>query len=523
MAIHGYKGGVISATPPTTSVSGASGVWTVDDALQAGANWPVAPALSTNSVRTRASASAYMTRTPSVAGNQKTWTWSGWVKRGALSGNGTLFYAGPYTSSAYASFRIRFQSDALAVWNYSSGYNLQAVSTSVYRDPSAWYHIVVAVDTTSATSTITGSSTDRVRLYVNGVQLNSFSATTVPAQNLDTQINTTNAHLIANDGDNYYFDGYLTEINFIDGQALTPNYFGATDYATGVWQPATYRGTYGTNGFYLPMNVGQDGIPVDYLVVAGGGGGGNSGGGGGAGGMVTGTAILTASTVYTITVGSGGTGGQQNYLSGSQGSNSQLGSLTASVGGGYGGGDGLNGGNGGSGGGGGEQQSTNVTTGGSPTSGQGNSGGGHTSSSTDYSAGGGGGAGASGGNNSGNTSGNGGVGVASSITGSSVYYAGGGGGGGARTSQGGVAGTGGNGGGGNGSATGVGSAGTANLGGGGGGGGTGNYNGGNGGSGVVILRMLTSEYSGVTTGSPTVTTDGSYTVVKYTSSGSYTA
>jgi hypothetical protein len=261
-------------------------------------------------------------------------------------------------------------------------------------------------------------------------------------------------------------------------------------------------------------------ISATYLVVAGGGGGGQGySGGAGAGGLLTGTASLTPGSVYTVTVGGGGTGGSS--VNGGNGSNSVLSgsgiTTVTSIGGGGGSGGNQNGASGGSGGGGGGPNGTP----GSGTAGQGNSGG--TISGT-QNAPGGGGAGAAGGNSSGTTSGNGGVGIASSITGSSVYYAGGGGGGGYQP-FGNPAGTGGNGGGGdggypNGSA---GSAGGTNTGGGGGGGsGNGGY-GGVGGSGVVILSVPTSSYSGTTTGSPTVTTSGGNTIIKFTASGSYTA
>jgi hypothetical protein len=258
--------------------------------------------------------------------------------------------------------------------------------------------------------------------------------------------------------------------------------------------------------------------PASYLIVAGGGGGGNNGGGGGAGGFVTGTTSLVPNTVYTVTVGAAGAinVGVGTYKSGGDGGSSSIsGSLTTAVGGGGGGGaDGNRGGgvgnNGGSGGGGGWGLTANAS-GGSGTSGQGNNGG--ASSSTNLGAGGGGGAGALGGTGSGAVSGNGGIGISSSITGTATYYAGGGGGG-----TGGA--TGGTGGGGNGGSPG--SAGTVNTGGGGGGGG-GSQNGGTGGSGVVIISVPTVNYTGTVTGSPTVTTDGSNKVIKFTTSGSYTA
>jgi hypothetical protein len=511
MPIHGFPGGVISSTAVTPSVSSASGVWTLDEQLQAGANWPVAPALLTNSVRLRASASAYMSRTPTTATNRKTWTWSGWVKRGAL-GVGFLFSA----NSTSPFFDFFFNSgDQLRAFNYNgSGYDFDLTTNAVFRDPAAWYHIVLAVDTTQATNT------NRVKLYVNNVQ-QTFTGSSYPNQNVNTAMNSAVVHNIGREAQTAgnYFDGYITDLNLIDGQALTPNYFGATDGATGVWEPATYRGTYGTNGFYLPMNITQNIFSMDYLIVAGGGGGADYvGGGGGAGGLLTGSSTVIQGTTYAVTVGAGGL-----YVNGS---NSTAFSLT-SIGGGAGG----TGGNGsspaptsgGSGGGGGSTSATS-NTGGAGTAGQGFAGGTGNAAGGNYPAAGGGGASAVGQSRTSNgdsTGGNGGAGTASSITGSSVTYAGGGGG----AIVTGTVGSGGAGGGGAGGKFGVsnGVAGTINTGGGSGGGGGNGFTAFAGGSGVVIMRILTSEYSGVTTGSPTVTTDGSYTVVKFTSSGSYTA
>jgi len=272
---------------------------------------------------------------------------------------------------------------------------------------------------------------------------------------------------------------------------------------------------------WLPYSGFQDAIPVSttytasYLAVAGGGGG--VSGGGGAGGYRTSTASLNAGTTYTITVGGGGSAGSNG--SDSVISGSGLSTIT-SVGGGAGTSAGNNGASGGSGGGG-AASGSGTTTGGSGTSGQGNAGGGNVGfTSGPYPSGGGGGAGATGANavNS-TTSGAGGNGTASSITGSSVTYAGGGGG--ATYIVGNPSGAGGSGGGGAGNGVGTGTAGTANTGGGGGG----SYSagtGGAGGSGVVILSVPTSRYSGTTTGSPSVTTSGSNTILTYNSSGSYT-
>ena len=387
------------------------------------------------------------------------------------------------------------------------------------RDPSAWYHIVLVIDTTQATAA------DRIKLYVNNELLTTSAGTgTFPNQNADTQVNaTTGLHAIGRrqGAADRYYDAYLTEIQHIDGQALTASDFGETNENTGVWQPIEYTGTYGTNGFYLPMNQGIQGYNIEYLVVAGGGGGGWRGGGG-AGGYRTDPAFFIENgSTYTVTVGNGGTASSANDgIQGATGGNSVFGSIT-SLGGGGGGGSNSVGLVGGSGGGGGiNNGQTTVYAGGAGTASQGTAGGDSFQPTGANSNGGGGGGATSVGSNapSAAVGGNGGSGTASSITGSSVTYAGGGGGG-ANT----TAGSGGSGGGGAGS-NGAANAtpGTANTGGGGGGGAPGR-NAGIGGSGVVILRIATSSYTGTVTGSPTVTTDGSDTVVKFTASGSYTA
>jgi len=259
---------------------------------------------------------------------------------------------------------------------------------------------------------------------------------------------------------------------------------------------------------------------VEYLVVAGGGGSSFFlSGGGGAGGYRTATGFtLTPSTSYTVTVGAGGAAGADS-AAGSNGEDSVFSTIT-STGGGRGGvhpsDAGVSGGSGSGG-------ALRFGAGGSGTAGQGNDGGTGGKESGNESSGGGGGAGAVGGDGHATLSigGDGGVGLSSSITGSAVYYAGGGGG---CAVTGGTVGSGGNGGGGDGGLNGQASNGTVNTGGGaGGGGGSGSGAGASGGSGVVILRIPTANYSGTTSGSPTVTTDGDYTVVKFTGSGTYTA
>jgi hypothetical protein len=286
-----------------------------------------------------------------------------------------------------------------------------------------------------------------------------------------------------------------------------------------------------TNAWNILVGALSTSTLASYLVVAGGASGGSNDtnmgtGGGGAGGLLTGTSTLVFGTTYTVTVGAGGAV-QSGNGNGNTGSNSSALSVTASGGGG---GSGVGSGAGvagGSGGGGSGSFAAGTTAGGAGTSGQGNNGGAGQNSTVDAEAqvgAGGGGSSSVGVSPTGTSGGNGGAGTANSITGSSVTYAGGGGGG-KRTA--GTAGTGGTGGGGNGGAAANGSAGTANTGGGGGGAGTGGggtvRTGGAGGSGVVILSIPTADYSGTTTGSPTVTTSGSNTILTFTSSGSYTA
>ena len=167
------------------------------------------------------------------------WTWSGWVKRGAL-GTATLFGAGSGTTYS----QLSFSADSLFLQNnISTVVGVQISTPAVYRDPSAWYHIVVSVDTTQAVSS------NGVKIYVNGV-LQTLTYTTY-TQNADFSFNNTVVQEIGRVVGVQYFDGYLTEVNFIDGQALTPSSFGQIETTTGVWSPKQYVGSYGTNGFYL--------------------------------------------------------------------------------------------------------------------------------------------------------------------------------------------------------------------------------------------------------------------------------
>jgi hypothetical protein len=272
-----------------------------------------------------------------------------------------------------------------------------------------------------------------------------------------------------------------------------------------------YEG-YSNNSWIVFQTVPQGNYTGAYVVVAGGGGGSRGtpnaypGAGGGAGGYLASSFTLVPGTTYSCVIGSGGAGGTAGSSQGTQGSPTSITGLISTVGGG--GADSQPGGSGAGG----------LSVGGAGTSGQGNNGG----SGAQYSGGGGGGATGVGGNGGASTGGNGGAGALTTITGSNVYLAGGGGG---AAGYDGTPGAGGLGGGGAGSVNGTGASGAVNTGGGAGGGGNdaGAGGGGNGGSGVIYISVPTVNYTGTTTGSPTVTTSGSNTVIKFIASGSYTA
>ena len=194
--------------------------------------------------------SAYLSRTPATAGNRKTWTWSGWVKRGNLGSNQGIFTA--RDNSANDFFYIAFSSgDSISINDVDSSSDITLLNTeAVFRDPSSWYHIVVVIDTTQA------SSTERIKLWVNGQRFTSFTGNILPPLNFDGLVNSSSVlHRIGHFQDtSRYLDGYMAEINFIDGQALDPTSFG--EFKSGVWVAKRYTGTYGTNGFYLPFENG---------------------------------------------------------------------------------------------------------------------------------------------------------------------------------------------------------------------------------------------------------------------------
>jgi hypothetical protein len=193
------------------------------------------------SLRFNSGDSANLSRTPSSSSNRNTYTYSGWVKRSQLGT--TSHYLFSAQDGANVDF-LGFDEDRISWYNsYSGGVN----SADKFRDASAWYHVVFSVDSTQSTAA------DRVKIYVNNRQITSFYSNLYPSQNRDFAINHTVAQYIGHYGGSYSSNFYLTEVHFIDGQALAPTDFGEYD-TNNVWQPKAYAGTYGTNGFHLDFS-----------------------------------------------------------------------------------------------------------------------------------------------------------------------------------------------------------------------------------------------------------------------------
>ena len=250
------NGGVIGKiNTPTTLV--ASGVWSIQDQFEAqsSSTWPLAfpQTTFTNSCRFNDGSSDNLSRTPSGAGSLTTWTFSTWVKRSSLTTSGQIFSAAPSTDDQF----YFINDGTLRFYNGNAG-NGTFRTNQLFRDGSAYYHLLLVWDTTNSTAA------DRAILYVNGSRITSFQEQNNPSSSASSKINNTNVHRIgavaSSSGEP--FDGYLAETIFVDGQALTPSSFGATNPVTNIWEPIAYTGTYGTNGFKLnysdSSNLGDD-------------------------------------------------------------------------------------------------------------------------------------------------------------------------------------------------------------------------------------------------------------------------
>ena len=197
-----------------------------------------------NSLRFDSGDSAKLSLAFGSGGNTKTWTVSCWFKRGVISSRQSFLNVGS-SGSEYMSLYI--DSDDKLYWVTESGGNLYRIgSSALFRDPSAWYHIVFRQDTTD------GTANNRFRYYINGVEVDTGAFNAQPTQNFDGKIGGNDTHYIGSnrDGDGEFMDGYLTEYHYLDGISYDPTYFGEFDN-NGVWIPKKYTGSHGTKGFFL--------------------------------------------------------------------------------------------------------------------------------------------------------------------------------------------------------------------------------------------------------------------------------
>ena len=193
-------------------------------------------ALGNRSLRFNSSDTTNLTRTFSSSGNRQSWTWSGWVKRSALVASERQVLFGGYGSNSDTEW-LEFgfgQNNETDDSVYMTTSSINQGSTAVFRDLAAWYHYLVNYD---------GSN---LKIYINNVLTLTKSLTG------DRGINGNWSHTIGKSPANTirWFNGYLTDVYFVDGSTLTPSSFGAAD-SNGVWQRSTYSGSYGTNGFHI--------------------------------------------------------------------------------------------------------------------------------------------------------------------------------------------------------------------------------------------------------------------------------
>ena len=213
-----------------------------------------------NSLRFDDGSSDYLNRTPASAGNRKTMTYSFWLKK--TTNNYYFYFFSTGNAGAVPRSVFGFSLDKLYIAFNPTGSSWNEIFTNaLFRDVSAWYHVVVAIDTTQSTAS------NRTKIYVNGEQITSFSSASYVNQNTDLPNNNSSIpHFIGKNtatGTEYY-DGYMAEVCFIDGQQLDPTSFREFDADTGIWKPIDVSGlTFGTNGFYLDFeNSGSLGADV---------------------------------------------------------------------------------------------------------------------------------------------------------------------------------------------------------------------------------------------------------------------
>ncbi len=222
-----------------------------------------------NSLRFNQGDSPYLDRSPSSSGNRRTFTTSVWIKRSGSFTSNNIGIWSALVGDDNATLQFN-SSSQIHFYEYLGGYTARLQTNAIYRDPSAWLHVVLAVDTTQSTST------NRLKLYVNGEQITSFSGTTYPSQNLELSWNKNINQKIgqhAGGAGGNYMNGYMAEFVNIDGQQLTPASFGEFDSdSPTIWKPKDVSGlTFGTNGFYLDFEdssaLGNDAAGSNNFTV----------------------------------------------------------------------------------------------------------------------------------------------------------------------------------------------------------------------------------------------------------------
>mgnify|MGYP003676409706 CR=1 FL=1 len=204
-----------------------------------------------NSLRFEWADAGNLNKTLGTATNRKKFTISTWVKRSDLYTNGAsrsnyVIAAGTSANTNVDELYFRFDTIDFSAYE-SSSTKFQLRSDALFRDVAAWYHLVIAFDSTQ------GTSSNRIKIYVNNVQITDWDIETYPSQNLEPLFNKNVQHMIGRvlDGAKYY-GGYMSEFVFIDGQQLDPTSFGEFDEDSGIWKPISVSGlTFGNNGFYL--------------------------------------------------------------------------------------------------------------------------------------------------------------------------------------------------------------------------------------------------------------------------------
>jgi hypothetical protein len=269
------NGGIIG--PANTPVGGlitglAGGVWRMNDVANFVGNsqWPLAPENIDNSLRFNSGSSDNLSKSLSTPTNDKKFTFSCWFKKSKNATEMNLFgYQPSGNAEAYIGFST---SDEIRYADRDSGdttAEIFLVSNAKLRDVSAWYHVVVSVDTTQ------GTDSNRAKLYLNGEQITSLANSTYPSQNYTPEMNSSDGtKVIGADNNGNYFNGYIAETVFIDGQQLDPTSFGEFDTTTGIWKPKKIGqiANAGTNSFYLDFkdssNVGNDasGLSNNFTV-----------------------------------------------------------------------------------------------------------------------------------------------------------------------------------------------------------------------------------------------------------------